>query len=82
MPTMSRARTRQIEGGIEREYRGRGRSAADSRYIAGAVMGNIKRERAAKNVSRACLEREYYSTHSGRFDRKAFDRAVRRCSKK
>ena len=45
---MSRARTRRIEGGIERQYRKKGRSASDSRYIAGAVMGNIKRERAVK----------------------------------
>lgn len=42
---MSKKRTAQIERGIESEYRSKGRSAADAHHIAGAVMGNIKRER-------------------------------------
>jgi len=47
---MSKARTRAIESGVERAYRGKGRSAADARYIAGAVMGDIKRERTSKRA--------------------------------
>ena len=50
---MSRARTRQIEGGVMADYRRRGYSRAEARYIAGAVMGNIKRNRARKRGQRA-----------------------------
>lgn len=47
---MSRARTKQIEAGVEKEYEAKGRSAAASKRIAGAVMGDIKRERAGQKA--------------------------------
>jgi hypothetical protein len=80
---MSRARTRQIESGIERQYRAKGRSVSDASYIAGAVMGNIKRERAAKRVDPECLEREYGVRQRGAgFDRRAYDAAIKACAKR
>lgn len=76
---MSKKRTAQIERGIERNYRSQGRSAADAHRIAGAVMGNIKRERQEKG------ERGFSTCmRSARRDRQEmgeseYKQAVKRC---
>ena len=49
---MSRARTKAIESKVSKSYRKKGMGKKKARYVAGAVMGNIKRERAAKRRGR------------------------------
>lgn len=78
---MSKIRTAQIERGIEREYSAQGRSAADAHHIAGAVMGNIKRERQAKGAKgyAVCMR----DARKGRKEMGAaeYKKAVNRCKK-
>lgn len=45
---MSRIKTARIERKVKSEYKKKGMSKKRRNYIAGAVMGKIKRERAAK----------------------------------
>lgn len=78
---MSKIRTRQIESGIERNYRSQGRSAAEAHHIAGAVMGNIMRERQAAGAKgyAVCMR----DAKKGRKEMGAteYKKAVNRCKK-
>ena len=78
---MSKARTKQIESGIEREYRSQGRSAADSKRIAGAVMGNIKRERQAAGAKGYAVCMRDARKERSKMGAMEYKKAVNRCKK-
>lgn len=77
---MSRARTKQIEAGVEKEYEAKGRSAAASKRIAGAVMGDIKRERALKKTpAKTPASRAHVKTDENMLGKKCTIEAHRPC---
>lgn len=78
---MSKQRTAQIERGVEREYRSQGRSAADSKRIAGAVMGNIKRERQAAGAKGYAVCMRDAKKDRSKTGAAEYKKAVKRCKK-
>ena len=78
---MSKIRTKQIESGIERNYRSRGRSAAEAHHIAGAVMGNIKRERKTAGAKGYAVCMRDAKKDRSKMGVAEYKKAVNRCKK-